>query len=396
MAAKISQIGGYRVRTERLCLTLAGLPLEPAEDDTGLAAAKRVFLTAAPLFRRADHVDSSHGDHALFEPLWRSDGNLPGDVLSGDGPPLADDHRLDAANLPSGDESEGGVRSGGRDNEADGRSGDLPAEDDPGGQGRAVEQLLSLVGELVGFAGQTGRPALLDLLLDLRRHRTPRRLPPSLVRLALPLALHRAGLVPKAAPGLLGGRLPLGRAGRPTTAASATEGEPVTAWLARALTALAKEAEAASGRLVELSNQYRAWHELLRRAGPRGHSRAPAVLDLLAITPVLSASLVAKHVGCTPQGASGILHQLAELGVLTQATTRSRWKIFLAADLSVADRDRSGAEAPLELGAALPEIDRDAIEQTLDELFANLERLDQRAKAALTSAGDDQGRVGGK
>jgi hypothetical protein len=193
--------------------------------------------------------------------------------------------------------------------------------------------------------------------------------------------------MPKAAPGLLGGRLPLAAASPRlstldplTTAGSPTGGEPVTAWLARALTALAKEAEAASGRLVGLTNQHRAWHEVLRQAGPRGHSRAPAVLDLLAITPALSASLVARHVGCTPQGASGILQQLAELGVVTQATSRVRWKIYLASDLAIADRDRSGVEAPLAIGESLPEIDRDAIETTLDELFAELERTSSRAR----------------
>jgi hypothetical protein len=248
------------------------------------------------------------------------------------------------------------------------------------------------VRELVGFAGQARRPALLDLLLDLRRHGTPRRLPPSLARLALPLALHRANLVPKAAPGLLGGRLPLAAASPLAAGRTSTEGEGVTAWLARALTALGKEAEAASGRLVELTSQHCAWHKVLRQAGPRGHSRAPAVLDLLAITPVLSASLVARHVGCTPQGASGILQQLAELGVLIQATTRSRWKIFLASDLALAERDALGTEAPVALGERLPDVDREAIETTLDELFADLERLDKRAKAALTSAGDDQGK----
>ena len=45
----------------------------------------------------------------------------------------------------------------------------------------------------------------------------------------LPLALHRAGLVPKAVPGLLGGRLPL---------IASMDGGGVTVWLARALDAL--------------------------------------------------------------------------------------------------------------------------------------------------------------
>lgn len=43
VSAKISQISSYRVRAERLMLHLAGVALEPAEDDTGLAAARRIF-----------------------------------------------------------------------------------------------------------------------------------------------------------------------------------------------------------------------------------------------------------------------------------------------------------------------------------------------------------------
>jgi hypothetical protein len=312
-------------------LTLAGIPLDPAEDDAGLAAARRSFLVAAPLFRTSPKVDSIEAHQELFQPLWPS-------------------RRLD-----------------GRDK-----------IEEEGDMATAEDRLRHMVRELVGFAGLETRPPLVDLLIELHRHETPRRLPPSLARLALPLSLHQAGLVPKAAPGLVGGRLSFQTA----------EGEPVTPWFGRALSTLAKEATGAERRLAELTRQHQAWHAVLRKAGLRGHARTPAVVDLLAATPVLSASLVAKHLGCTPQGAGSMLRQLVELGIVTEATPRARWKIYLAGDLTLANDERSGAgEGALSFSEPLPEVDRDAMEATLDELFADLERLDRRAKATLTASG---------
>ncbi|MDH3664068.1 MAG: hypothetical protein OEU92_29315 [Alphaproteobacteria bacterium] len=351
VAARIGQFSGYRVRSDRLMRSLAGVPLDAAEDDTGLAAARRIFLAAAPLFRAHQQLDSPGSNLELFEPLWadhRSDSGMPAE-----GPGMA--------------------------------AGDAAQVERPG----EIDQLLSLVRELAGFAGLETRPPLLDLFMEFRRHRTPRQLPPSLARLALPLALHRTGLAPKAAPGLLGGRLPLAAASPVATLAplAATEGEPVTPWLARGLSALAREAEGSKRRLSALTRQHSAWRALLGDAGLRGHSRSPLVLDLLAATPVLSASLVARHLGCSMVGASKILHRLADLGIVNEATPRPRWKIYLAGDLALSEGVHDEAVRPLAFSEPAPAVDREAIEASLDELLRDLDRVERRAQAALAGGG---------
>ncbi|MGI9510056.1 MAG: hypothetical protein ACR2QJ_12000 [Geminicoccaceae bacterium] len=330
-SVKISQFSGYRVLMSRLMQSLAGVPLEPGEDDAGLAAARRVFLVAAPLFRNDGKVDSTGAHLELFAPLWA-------------------DHRPGADGSASQEVPDRHSATGERVGEGD----------------AARQRLMLLVRELTAFAGDGVRPDLIDLFLELRRHAAARRLPGSQARLALPLALAGAGLVPKAAPGLLGGRLSL--------APSAEEA--VTPWLARGLGELGKEANWARRRLAALTDQHRAWHARLADAGLRRHSRAPAVLDLLAATPVLSASLVARHLGCSAMGASKILWRLADLGIVTEATPRARWKIYLAGDLTAPDRD--APEALLALSEPMPVIDFEAIDASLDALFSDLERLDRR------------------
>ena len=131
-------------------------------------------------------------------------------------------------------------------------------------------RLRAMVAELAGFADDGRRPALINLLVDLRQQAVLRQLSAGLVRLAMPLALLEAGIVPKAAPGLLGGRrLPLGMSrasGAPL---------PLTAWLGRALSDLGKEAGQSHRRLAELTRQQRAWHGALAKEGLRKHARAP-------------------------------------------------------------------------------------------------------------------------
>ncbi|MEM8952424.1 MAG: helix-turn-helix domain-containing protein, partial [Pseudomonadota bacterium] len=224
------------------------------------------------------------------------------------------------------------------------------------------------------------KPVLIDLMIDLRQHAEARRLPSGLLRLVLPLALHQAGLLPKAAPALLGGRLSLG------TTRSEAEQEPMTLWLCRALSSLAKEATEAAARLADLQAQHRAWHQRLLREGLRGHSRLPLVLDLLAATPVVSAGLVAKHLDCTPQAAGRMLRQLAELGIVSEATATSRWKVYLAGDLASTDVETARADEPLVFSDPLPSVDHQAIEATLTDLFADLDRLERRTTSELASS----------
>jgi|GEM_PF-7067619 len=330
----ISQFSNYRVSSRQLMSSLAGLPLKRAKDHRDLAAARRLFLAAAPLFRMPTRLDSADDVSELFEPLWARATSTDDDP-----PPKKED-------------------------------GDRRP------QAGEISALRALVDDLVGFAHDGRRPVLLNILVDLRQHKTIRRLPRPLARLALPLALHQVGIVPKPVPGLLGGRLSL----------TLPPGDGITVWLVCALMALAKEASAARTRLRDLTRQHLAWHGRLREAGLRKHGRAPAVLDLLAITPVLSASLVARHLGVTPQGASAILKQLVDLGLLTEATSRSRFKVYLAGDLTSFHGDEAMADRPLAFSDPVRPVDVDALSAILDDLFADLDRVTARARERVAES----------
>ncbi len=163
----IAQIQGYRAQVGQLRMALIGAPVERHDNTPGLAAARRVFLAAEPLFRSAAETDSNQ---PLLPAFWDDEG-----VQSGlDGPDGA------------------------------GRAGEVTGPQRVVQRDQADRQrLLALVRELTGFADDGRWPPLINLLVDLRRHAgrsTSRRLPASLVRIALPLALVQVGLVPKAAP----------------------------------------------------------------------------------------------------------------------------------------------------------------------------------------------------
>ncbi len=334
MAAELAQAGGFQVNQEQLRLTLIGAPLDADDHTAGLGAAKRIFLTASPLFREGRRTDSGS---TLWPAFWDNEASN-------------DQKQAAPAEAPSMEEE-----------------GDSDAL-------CVYARLRAMVAELAGFADDGRRPALINLLVDLRRQAARRQLSASLMRLAMPLALVEAGLVPKAAPGLLGGRrLPLGM--------SRASGEPLalTAWLARALSDLGKEAGQSHRRLAELTRQQRAWQGALAKEGLRKHARAPLALDLLTATPILTLGLIARHVGCSHVAAGQIAERLVATGILVEQTARSRHKIFVAGDLTARHRDRWGAdEAPLSFSEPAPALDVDALSGTLDGLFADLDRLNER------------------
>ena len=313
-AVTIVQAGGYRARVDHLQRSLIGVPVGPEDNSTGLAAAKRVFLISAPLLRTAGQTDSK--DH-LWPEFWCGEAQPPG----------------------------------------------IEGDDDR-------QRLLLLARELAGLADDGIQPALINLFTDLRRQSKMRPLPPSFLRLVLPLALIEAGLVPKAAPGLLGGRrLALGMS------AASPEAKPLSDWLATCLEDLAEEARQSNRRLVDLTRQHQAWHGALAEAGFRRHAKAPLALDLLAATPVLNIGLIAAHFGCSRVAAGKITDKLTELGILIPATSRARHKLFVAGDLSAPDGTVAAADRPLISSEPMPPLDVDALGATLDGLVADLERL---------------------
>ncbi len=333
LAPKIAQSAGYLANQQQVRMALIGAPIDHEDHTAGLAAAKRIFLAAAPLFREIKQTDS-HND--LWPAFWDEGAGKEETQPDVDHAPIA------------------------------------------GGEGDRI-RLKTLVTDLASFADDGRRPALINLLVGLRTHALSRQLSPQLVRIALPLALLKARLIPKAAPGLLGGqRLPLGM--------SRASGEPLppTDWLSRALTDLGKEAEQSHRRLAELGRQHRAWHAALAAEGLRRHARAPLALDLLIATPVVSLGLIARHLGCSHVAAGQITARLVGLGILIAATSRSRHKIFIAGDLALRDRGRLETdEAPLSFSEPVPLIDVDTLGATLDGLLADLDRQTALAKARL-------------
>ena len=224
-------------------------------------------------------------------------------------------------------------------------------------------------------------PALINLFVDLRKHAAARTLPPALLRLALPLSLAKAGLVPRACPGLLGGR---------RLALSMSRGadldKPLSDWLKEALRELALEADQAHRRLAALTQNHRAWHQALRQASLRRHDQAPKVLDLLAATPVLTIGLVKRMIGCSHVAAGQIIGRLAAQGVLVEQTGRARHKIFMAGDLAIGKSVDVAAEEALALSDPVKPLDVEAVQATLDQLYLDLERLAARSRAQLDQA----------
>ncbi|MEM8950690.1 MAG: hypothetical protein AAGC99_15290 [Pseudomonadota bacterium] len=336
----IAQIRGYRVRIEQLRMTLIGAPLGREDETPGLAAAKRIFIAAEPSFRTELETDSKS---ALLPIFWRDEDGA---------------HGQDGWDETAGMDGAGEVA--------------WPQQADR-------KQLQSLVRELVCLADDGRRPALISLLIGLRKHSAhpaTRRLPTPLIRLALPLALSEAGLLPKAAPGLLGGaRLPLGMS------RAVASDQPLTEWLKGALEALADEAYLSSRRLLGLMRQHQAWHRALAEEGLRKHALAPRALDLLAATPVMTIGLVARHVGCSHVAAGKITERLVEAGILIEQTSRSRHKVFVAGDLSgPAGADGFSDGPPLSFSEPAPAVDMDAVGATLSGLFADIDRLNKRAE----------------
>jgi hypothetical protein len=57
-----------------------------------------------------------------------------------------------------------------------------------------------------------------------------------------------------------------------------------------------------------------------RRLASRSTSRLPRAIDVLAASPVLSMSALARALGCTVEGASGMLDELTRLEIVAEVT----------------------------------------------------------------------------
>ncbi|MBC6445382.1 MAG: hypothetical protein GDA50_08195 [Alphaproteobacteria bacterium GM202ARS2] len=318
IACKLAQISGYQVTIEQLGDDLLGLPQEH-DDVGGLAAARRHFITAEKLFRRNLGADSIDDD---FD-AW---------------PDISDP---DAA--------------------------------------MQVEDPISKTGDRAKAISQQARlddgPSLVTLLQAIRKGTTSG-LERPLVRFLLPLCLYHSNMLPRPLPGLIGGRLPLGGPTMLTNSADATT------WIRRGLMELTSEADRARSRLLDLERQVQAWQDRLAKEGMRKHAHAPHVVDLLTIMPAITAKMVKQRLGISQVAASAALKRLAQIGIVREPIARQRFKIFTAADLKTVASANAETTALLKSSQIMHPLDYEAMDASLAELFADVDRVNKSAKTA--------------
>lgn len=115
----------------------------------------------------------------------------------------------------------------------------------------------------------------------------------------------------------------------PLTGAAALRAETPqdrTGWTTAFLTALAGEADDGMQLLMELE---RAWFAARAAvAGRRRHSRAAAAVDILAATPLLSATSLAKGLDMAVKNAAALLEDFCGMGIAVEVSHRARRRLF--------------------------------------------------------------------
>jgi len=117
-----------------------------------------------------------------------------------------------------------------------------------------------------------------------------------------------------------------------TAALQADAPAAAAAWMATFLRAVAGEAAEALDLLVALERAWRAARQAV--AGRRRHSRAAAAVDLLAATPLLSASSLAAGLGMAVTNATRLFDQFCAAGITVEVTHRARRRLFGLAGLA--------------------------------------------------------------
>jgi len=115
----------------------------------------------------------------------------------------------------------------------------------------------------------------------------------------------------------------------PLTGAAALRAETPqdrAGWTASFLTAVAGEAADGMQLLMELE---RAWFAARAAvAGRRRHSRAAAAVDILAATPLLSATSLAAGLGMAVKNAAALLDAFCAAGIAVEVSHRARRRLF--------------------------------------------------------------------
>ena len=98
------------------------------------------------------------------------------------------------------------------------------------------------------------------------------------------------------------------------------------AWVPAFLTALADEADDARQLLLTMERAWLAARHTV--AGRRRNSRAPAAVDILAATPLLSATSLAAGLGMAVKNATQLLDDFCAAGIAVEVTHRSKRRLF--------------------------------------------------------------------
>lgn len=150
-------------------------------------------------------------------------------------------------------------------------------------------------------------------------------------------------------------RLPL-----PLSGARALQAEvpwEASLWIPAFLAALADEADDTLDLLATLE---RAWFAARRAvAGRRRHSRAALAVDILAASPLVSASSLAAGLGMAVKNAAALLDDFWRAGVAVEVTHRSKRRLFgLAALAPLRDMVRAPDHPDPNRGRGRPRLER--------------------------------------
>ena len=148
-----------------------------------------------------------------------------------------------------------------------------------------------------------------------------------------------------------------------------------SAWLGSGLIHLAEAADGARRELGALALAVAEWRQ---RLGPRRrNSRMEVLIQEVASTLVSTPASISRRLGLSLRGASVMLEELAELGIVVEITGRKSWKTFVPSDLTISAPRRSRRQpAPQRTAPLVPSRD-------LEPLFADTDSAIERAQAAM-------------
>lgn len=146
-------------------------------------------------------------------------------------------------------------------------------------------------------------------------------------------------------------------------------------WLRSSLMRLTDAADGARRDLGALALAVAEWRQRLGHR--RRNSRMEVLIQEVASTLVTTPASISRRLGLSLRGASVMLEELADLGIVVEITGRKSWKTFVPSDLVISTPRRSERQAETRRIAVLnPSRD-------LSPLLADADSAIERAQAAM-------------